>query len=183
MTGTRTWVFGYGSLVSPGSFGATIGRRLRVGPEFVVARLDGFGRRWNYGIRGFEGVSAGWDGAERTWTLVALGVTVSPSETVNGVVAPVSTDELAALDRREREYDRVDVTASIGGVDVRDGDRVVTYVPRPAAVARAASAHSERRAAIELRYSDLVLGAFADLGPAHRERHRAAPPDEGVPVV
>ncbi len=43
-----TWVFGYGSLVSPASLASTIGRH--VGPdEVAIAHLDGYGRRWNYG--------------------------------------------------------------------------------------------------------------------------------------
>ena len=44
------WIFGYGSLVDPSSFGATIGRAFRRGVDFFEAELVGFGRRWNYGV-------------------------------------------------------------------------------------------------------------------------------------
>ncbi|MEY2957459.1 MAG: dephospho-CoA kinase [Actinomycetota bacterium] len=183
MTDQRTWVFGYGSLVSPDSFGATIGRRLAVGPEFVAAELVGFGRRWNYGIGGFEGVGVGPDGVERSWTLIALGVIESPEESVNGVVVRVSATELADLDRRERNYDRVDVTASIDHAAVPGDERIVTYVPRAGAIALAESAHASHTAAIERRYHDLVIGAFSDLGPGQLERYLTTTPDEGMPVI
>ena len=44
----QTWVFGYGSLVSSASMATTIGRPVP-DADIVVAHLDGYGRRWNYG--------------------------------------------------------------------------------------------------------------------------------------
>lgn len=183
MTEMATWVFGYGSLVSPTSLGTTIGRTVEIGPEFTAAELHGFGRRWNYGIRGSEGVGVGPDGVEQVWTLIALGLVASPTESVNGVVARVSSAELDRLDRRERDYDRVDVTAAIHGAPLGGGDRVVTYLPRPDPVERAESSHRSGRAAIERRYHELVVGAFVELGPGQLERYLATTPDEGIPVV
>ncbi|MFP5488121.1 MAG: gamma-glutamylcyclotransferase family protein, partial [Acidimicrobiia bacterium] len=103
-------MFGYGSLVSPASFGATLGRELHPGVDFFEAEVDGFGRRWNYGVLHVEGTSVTEDGSTRVWTIVALGVVPAAGERVNGVVAWVEPHELVALDHRERHYDRVDVT-------------------------------------------------------------------------
>ena len=68
------WVFGYGSLVSPTSFGRTLGRTLTPGVDHLAAELAGFGRRWNYGVMH----STGWwvdDAGERyERSIVALGV-------------------------------------------------------------------------------------------------------------
>ena len=51
------WVFGYGSLVSPTSFGATLGRELRPGRDLFEAELVDYGRRWNYGVMHTEGTT------------------------------------------------------------------------------------------------------------------------------
>lgn len=177
------WVFGYGSLVSPTSFGATIGRELRPGVDFFEAEIDGFGRRWNYGVMHTEGTSVEADGTSRTWTIVALGVVPSAGERVNGVVGWVAADELAALDHRERHYDRVDVSAvaSVAG-PVASGP-IVTYVPRSEPIGHADAAAAAGRAAIERRYWDLVDGAFAALGADRRATYHATTPDPGLPVV
>ena len=119
------WVFGYGSLVSPDSFGYTLGRRPRLGVDFFEAEVEGYGRRWNYGIIHSTGTAADESGSTRSWTVVALGVVVSAAETVNGVIGWVSNDELVDLDRREAHYDRVDVstvTTVIGGASSGGSD-------------------------------------------------------------
>src|SRR5690349_8504669 len=105
------WVFGYGSLVSPESFGRTLGRPLRMGVDVHPAELAGYGRRWNYGVLH---VTARTD-SERSLprTIVALGIVESESESVNGVIGWVEHGELVELDRRERHYDRVDVTDQV----------------------------------------------------------------------
>ena len=137
------WVFGYGSLVDPSSFGATIGRELRPGIDFLEAELVGFGRRWNYGVLHASASGPGPGGITIDYTLVALGVVRAEDESVNGVVGWVEEDELALLDRRERHYDRVDVTdrttvhraGEVSGTGVRvrpppRGDRAVRTGPR-----------------------------------------------------
>ena len=176
------WVFGYGSLVSPTSFGATLGRALRPGVDFFEAELTGFGRRWNYGVLHTMGASAEPDGTTRDWTIVALGVVPADVEAVNGVVGWVSGDELARLDHRERHYDRVDVTA-LSRVAGDVSGRVVTYVPRAEAQQHFERARGEGRAAIERRYWDLVDAAFASLGAEQRATYHATTPDPGLPIV
>lgn len=169
------WIFGYGSLVNPVSLGVTLGRPLAVGDDFHYAVLEGFGRRWNYGV----GHATGWHaGAE--YHIVALGLVTAPTETANGVVAWVRDDELVRLDRREADYDRVDVTAA---VDAPVAGPVETYVPRPAAVARYEAARDAGTAAVEQRYWDLVAGAFAGFGVAERRRYLDTTPAPDVPVL
>ena len=176
------WVFGYGSLVSPTSFGGTLGRALRPGVDFFEAELTGFGRRWNYGVLHTKGASTEPDGSTRDWTIVALGVVPADAEAVNGVVGWVSDDELARLDHRERHYDRVDVSelSRVAG-DVRG--TIVTYVPRHEAQQHFERARGEGRAAIERRYWDLVDTAFAALGTEQRAAYHATTPDPGLPIV
>ena len=179
---SMSWVFGYGSLVSPTSLERTLGRPVPTDRDWVLAVLRGYGRRWNYGSRT---VRADWeiDGrpVERG-LIVALGLVEAPGDWCNGAVAAVSDDELALLDRRERDYDRVDVTDRIDPAGTISGP-VVTYVPRTRAVARYVEHRDEGRAAVSRRYFDLVRTAFDDLGPGEAERFEASTPAPAVPVI
>ncbi len=185
MTDT-TWVFGYGSLVSPTSMATTIGRAVEPA-DTAAAHLDGFGRRWNYGSLHLRG---DWhhDGRRVVGGLVvSLGLSPADDETCNGVIVRVEPDELARLDWRERDYERTDVTERIrlDGGDTplgAHGGRVVTYVPRPSAIERYLTARDAGTAGIRRSYWDLVGAAFTDLGGDHHDRYARTPAPD-VPVV
>ena len=185
----ETWVFGYGSLVSPVSLATTIGRVVDPS-EVAVATLAGYGRRWNYGAKH---VRAAWtldDIAVADGVMIALGLESSASESCNGVLVRVTDDDLTRLDRRERDYDRTDVTDLVSvdepaaGVATAtpQGSRFVTYVPRASAVERYETARDERRAAIRQPYWDLVRDAFDVLGGSHPARYGTTPAPD-VPIV
>ena len=176
------WVFGYGSLVSPESFGHTLGRSLTLGSDFHEAEIRGYGRRWNYGVMSVVGESTEAGGATREWAIVALGIVEAAGETVNGVIGWVSDAELPALDRRERNYDRVDVT-HLATTNERVHDPIVTYVPQEQPQRWYEAARARGTAAVEQRYWDLVDLAFADLGADRRERYHATTPAPDVPIV
>jgi dephospho-CoA kinase len=181
----ETWIFGYGSLVSPVSMAATIGRT-PAPSDVAVAHLDGWGRRWNYGSMHLRG---DWhhEGVDIVQGLVvSLGLVAAADEGCNGVIVRVTDDEVAMLDWRERDYERTDVTdlvsiASEPDVERLDG-RVMTYVPRPSAIERYEAARDDGRAGIRQSYWDLVRAAFGDLGGDHLVRYEATPPPD-VPVV
>lgn len=182
------WIFGYGSLVSPESFGRTLGRPLRPGVDFFGAELAGFGRRWNYGVMHSVGVWTDDGGHQHERTIVALGVVPSAAETVNGVIGWVTHDELGPLDHRERVYDRVDVTAAItadvaAARDVGPAAPVMVYVPRPAAIAHYEQARRAGTAAVDHDYWSRVDAAFLALGEHQHTRYHATTPAPAVPVV
>jgi cation transport regulator ChaC len=182
---TGVWVFGYGSLVSPASFGRTLGREPRPGHDVFEAELAGFGRRWNYGVMHTTASWADGDGRSHDRTIVALGVVPSVEESINGVIGWVGADELPALDRRERTYDRVDVThavSAVGGGAAVDGP-VMVYVPRRAAIEHYERARDTGTAAIEERYWNLVDAAFRALGPDHHARYHATTPAPDIPIL
>jgi cation transport regulator ChaC len=180
------WVFGYGSLVSPASLGTTIRRTPERGVNFVAAEVLGWARRWNYGIALQPGAVTGAH-ADGLDAVVALGIVAAPNEWMNGILALVSAEELARLDARERNYDRVDVTDLVrvldGGEAAPKIHRAALYVPRPHAVSVYQQARSVGRAAIEQRYWDLVDTAFHDLAPGHGERYRVTTPVPDVPIL
>lgn len=176
------WVFGYGSLVSPDSFGHTLGRRPRLGIDFFEAEITGYGRRWNYGSLRSTGRATDHTGTIREWAIIALGVTPAAGETVNGTVGWVDHDELVGLDRRERHYDRVDVS-SLATVHGEVDGPIVTYVPRPEAIERYTQARDRGEAAVDRRYFDLVDRAFAELGEDRRQRYHATTEAPGIPIL
>lgn len=181
------WVFGYGSLVSPASLERTIGRTIDARTDLRAAHLAGYGRRWNYGSLHLRG---DWEHDGRQvagGVVVSLGLETADDEVCNGTIARVTDGELAALDWRERDYDRVDVTDRVSldvefdaGV-VADAP-IVTYVPRPGAIERYVAARDAGRAAIRASYWTLVDEAFGRLGGDHLRRYRATP-DPDVPVA
>lgn len=175
------WLFGYGSLVSPVSLAETIGRDPGPG-DMRIAHVEGFGRRWNYGSKVLRG---DWvhDGAEITGGLVvSLGIAAAADESCNGVIFHVDADELARLDWRERDYERVDITdqTTFGGAPI--GAPIEVYVPRQSAVERYEAARDAGRAAIRQSYWHLVRDAFALLGADHVAQYDLTPPPD-VPVA
>jgi cation transport regulator ChaC len=180
---SATWVFGYGSLVDPSSLGATIERDVEVGVDFLQADLLGWGRRWNYGVGHVVARWVGDDGAEvADGTIVALGLVRAPDECSNGVIARVSAAELERLDRRERDYDSVEVTHAVRS-PIPPEDRVVTYVPRASAIARYEQARDRGAAAIRSTYWHLVENAFSAFGPNSAKIYRESTPAPDVPIV
>jgi cation transport regulator ChaC len=177
-----TWVFGYGSLVSPMSVEQTIGRSVEMREGFAAARLAGYGRRWNYGSLRQRASWNGPHGSVSGGIVVSLGIVVS-DEVCNGAVVRVTDDELALLDWRESDYQRTDVTDHVAVDQTGFSGTVVTYVPRSSAVERYQRARDERRAAVRQSYVELVEQAFADLGGHEFDGYRSSTPEPDVPVV
>jgi dephospho-CoA kinase len=176
------WVFGYGSLVAPASMARTIRREVKPHDGWLAAHLHGFGRRWNYGSPHQRGDWHGPHGRVDAGVVVCLGLEAATDEHCNGVVIRVSDDELAALDWRERDYHRTEVTEHVSSEAGTMQGRVVTYVPRASAIDRYARARDERRAAVRRSYADLVERAFRSLGPRHLRGYSRTPAPD-VPVM
>lgn len=184
---TDVWVFGYGSLVSPDSVAATIGRPVDVEFGFAAAVMHGFTRSWNYGSLRQRATWDGPRGRVEGGVVVSLGLVPNPRRSTNGAIVRVAADELIELDRRESDYDRVDVTERVENAaeaaPAAGPTRVYTYVPRHSAVQRYERARIDHRAAVRQGYVDLVERAFAALGSAAVDRYRATTPAPEVPVV
>ena len=177
-----SWVFAYGSLVSPASLGRTLRRRVERDDGWIIAHLEGYGRRWNYGSLTLRGH---WnhDGVDvRAGQVVSLGLEPG-DDSCNGVAVRVSEEELGRLDWRERDYERTDVTELISFAGGSVEGRVVTYVPRPSAIDRYVQARDIGRAAVRREYWDLVHDAFAALGGHHLDHLATGTPAPDVPIV
>ena len=172
----RIAVFGYGSLVSPASASATIGRPVA---EVIPAELAG----WR---RGFaqqrhnptcEKTFARADGGGvPEWTL-GLAVEPQPESAVNGALIELTPAEADRLDLREIRYLRRDVTAEVRSAT--PFHVVFTYLARPEHRCPA----PPPGAVILRSYLDAVEAAFAELGPGELERFRATTEIPAVEIV
>jgi cation transport regulator ChaC len=170
------FVFGYGSLAGPAADGR------------FVAALRGHRRRWGVAMdnrRDLPGYKYYTDaGGGRPAVFVCfldLVVDEATGAAVNGVCAPVTADALAALDLRERNYARVDVSADV----TRGGDeagRVWAYVGTDAGRVRFMRGVRAGWAVIAAGYLATVRDAFAALGPEHARAARASLDPGALPV-
>ncbi len=146
------FVFGYGSL----SAGA---------PWSQTVHLVGFRRAWNVamdntvdlpGYKYYRDAAGG-----RPAVFVTFLNLIAGGDAVNGIVFEVTAGQLAALDARERNYRRVDVTERVA--EVPPG-RIWTYLGSPDARARYERGRSEGSAVVSREYHDRVLRSFGLLG-------------------
>jgi Gamma-glutamyl cyclotransferase, AIG2-like len=173
----RLALFAYGSLVSPESASATLGR---VPSRRAPARLPGWRRRWS---QARDNVAVEKTFARRSDGAVprhVLGLNLEPSNVdavgPNGVLLELSEDELRRLDVREMRYDRIEVDA------VEGFDRVFTYTAKRA---NRASEPPEGAVVIEA-YVQRVERAFAALGDDQLRLYRETtdpPPVEVIDAV
>jgi hypothetical protein len=155
-------VFGYGSLVSPESFAATLGRS----PEAVVpARLPGWQRRWSIwrDNRASEKTFARADGGEVPDRVIGLNLEPAEDEPLgpNGALIELSAGELERLDLREMRYDRVEVTEFLDG----GFDRVFAYTAKP----QHFTARTPEGAVAMAPYLRAIEAAFRALGDGEWE--------------
>jgi len=143
------FVFGYGSLV----------RR----PDGLPCHLLGHRRAWNVAmdnrrtIPGYKYYVDPDTGERPPVRVTFLNLYPAAEGRVNGVAFPITAGELDALDRRERNYDRIDVTRLI---DADLGSTVWTYLGSAAARERFAAG----AAVVAQDYFEAIRSDFAAAG-------------------
>jgi hypothetical protein len=156
------YVFGYGSLAAAGPAG--LGRTPR--REGFVADLEGFDRGWGVAmdnIRTLPGYKFYVDvtGARPDVCVAFLDLTAAVGGHVNGVCLPVDEAALAALDDRERNYERVDVSDRLPCAGP-----VWTYLGSAAGRNRLTHGRALGKAVIHEGYLAAVTRGFRALGAA-----------------
>lgn len=147
-------VFGYASLVSD------------YAEEGILARLYGYRRFFGVAtdntlaIPGYKMYLRRSDGVRPAVFVAFVDIDPDPHATVNGLARAVDAAELELLDSRERNYDRVDVTEGIEGVD----GRVWTYRGSQEGRERLRRGRAEGRAVVSRDYIEKVHAGFAELG-------------------
>ena len=171
-------VFVYGSMASAGSISAILGRAAREGHDYVKAALPGWRRRWNVGTDNTTSRTVRYytpgTGERPDIHVLFLNVVPAgdPAAAVTGYLMVTGTRELAALDAREGNYDRVPVTLSTPG----RAEPVWTYVGKPDRVAGAEEAIRHGSARIRQEYLEAVRAAFAGHDDMTAELRRSLTP-------
>jgi hypothetical protein len=173
LTGTMpTSVFAYGSL-------ALLPR------PATEHQLTGFARTWNVAmdnrvdLPGYKFYADPHTGQRPDIYVAFLNVVPSPGSAVNGVVIDVTHDELALIDSRERNYDRVEVTAH---VTPRPAGEVYAYVGSAPARRRFSRGLREGSCTVDATYLDAVRDGFAALGAGALERFEQSTASPPCPV-
>lgn len=158
-------VFGYGSLVLPGSIEMTLGRTVGAPPK---ARLHGWRRRFSQARdnRTCEKTFECQGGHRPEWV---LGLNVERGEDgagpVNGVVIELADEELDRLDVREIRYDRIEVTNEVAGEGLPDP--IITYTAKQDHFAPV----PPDDAVILATYANAIEGGFEALGPGELDHY------------
>jgi gamma-glutamylcyclotransferase (GGCT)/AIG2-like uncharacterized protein YtfP len=166
-----TFVFGYGSLVDAIDAG---GR---------AAHLHGYRRRWQVAMDNrvdLPGYKYYVDAAtgERPEVFVAfLDLDPDPQTAVNGVVFPVDETALQALDARERNYERIEVS-----VDPPTGGRTFAYRGTAQARERFRRGRQSGTAVIARAYLDVVRATFDQSGPEGASAFARSTDQPPVPI-
>ncbi|MDQ6775642.1 MAG: gamma-glutamylcyclotransferase [Actinomycetota bacterium] len=182
MPAPSEFVFGYGSLVALGHLAPT----RAFAPEGFVTDLRDFRRCWGVAMNNrvtLPGYKYYLDerGHRPDVYVAFLDVRSTRGHSVNGVCLPVTREQLDALDDRERNYLRRDVTAFCEIPD--KAARVWTYVGTPAGRRRLTTGRSAGRAVIDNTYLASVVEAFESLGPAEYGMCAPSLGPDGLPVL
>jgi gamma-glutamylcyclotransferase (GGCT)/AIG2-like uncharacterized protein YtfP len=152
------YVFAYGSLVRDLADGDRLARR--------AAHLRDHRRAWNVAmdnsisLPGYKYYLDVGDSSRPEVFVTFLNLVPAPGHRVNGILVPVSAGELVELDRRERNYARREVTASI---EQAAGGRVWSYFGKPEACRRFAAGRRAARAVVDESYLERVRTGFEAL--------------------
>jgi cation transport regulator ChaC len=158
MGSDQQYVFGYGSLLTPAGDGIA---------GMVAGQLRGYRRTWNVAmdnsraIPGYKQYVDPTTGTPPRCFVVFLNIVTDPDRDVNGALFPVSANDLAALDRRERNYDRIEVSSSLAEPVAGP---VWTYVGSKGGMERFQTGVHTDSAVISAGYAQAVRRGLALLG-------------------
>jgi hypothetical protein len=168
------WVFGYASLVPDGAGGGA-----------VEAKLTGYRRCLGVAhdnrriIPGYKTYFSRQDGSRPDVYVAFFDLEVADGMTVSGLALPADAERLEALDVRELNYDRVDVSGMVEGVS----GRVWTYLGRAPGRARLARGLAEGTAVVSKDYLEKVHGAYRARGKAAIRDFERTTVDHGIPAM
>ncbi len=149
------FVFAYGSLAADlrGSHPAVLRRRRRGWGVAMDNRVD---------VRGYKHYRRRADGSRPAVFVAYLDLFEDAAAATHGLCVPVDDAQLAVIDHRERNYERIDVTEQV----TPGRGTIWAYVGGATGRGRLARARAEGAAVVSRDYLRRTAAAFAALGPA-----------------
>lgn len=185
------YVFVFGSLVAGPLAGPMTTLPLTREPRRngYVLDLAGFRRDWGVamdnsvdlpGYKYFVHAEAEDAVAVRPAVCVAfLDIVEDANTAVNGVIRKIDSTLLGELDRRERNYTRIEVTERVADPP----GKVWAYAGLPESRQRREAAATAGRLVVQQAYLEAVERAFGALGPGELEAFRASTSAPGCPAL
>ncbi len=161
------YIFGYGSLVHVPRLKAYLGREEFEADDLFFCRLGGYRRIWNIAmdnrvnLPGYKYYVDSETGLRPDVYVTFLNIWPSSDDSIAGILFRVDAEQLASLDKRERNYRRVEITNLL---DRSVQGRAWVYIGSPEAEQRFKLGFSNNTAVISQSYYDLVYEAYASLG-------------------
>ena len=184
--GKSNFVFGYGSLVNILNLEQYLGRKLIPGADFIICNLNNFRRCWNVAMDNsldlpdYKYYCDRLTGNRLPGFVTFLNIYSSESDAIAGILFSVTNAELQNLDRRERNYYRIDITAKI---DANINGTAWTYVGLNEACKRYQTGLEQKNGMICGDYFNLVYDAYSLLGDRFLVHYTATTDKPIVPIV
>lgn len=177
------WVLGIGSIVAKESAEITIGREISK-DDFHPVTVQGYNRQWT--AAGGE-IKYYQKEKEFPGYITYLNMVRDDSASFNGIVFPLSQEELKSLKKREHNYDMIDVSASIVS-DVTIEGTVYGFSASDASLTRYANGLAtveNHGICIRQEYMEKVEKAFRSLGEGQLEIYKKTTkdPDPKMPIL
>jgi hypothetical protein len=118
------------------------------------------------------------DGSRPAIFVAFLDLLADARAATRGVCVPIEAAQLPAVDRRERNYDRIDVTDAVAPAP----GTVWAYVGTAAGRRRLRRARDRGRAVVSRDYLERTRAAFAALGAAALAEFERTAALDGLPV-
>ena len=164
-------IFGYGSLAADlrGAHPAVLRGRRRGWGVAMDNRVD---------VPGYKHYRLRADGSRPAVYVAFLDLFDDPAASTHGLCLPVDAAQLEVIDHRERNYERVDVTAAVTPAQ----GTVWAYVGSAAGRRRLKRAREDGTAVVSRDYLERSRAAFAALGPDALADFEAGATDGELPV-
>lgn len=180
------FVFGYGSLVNIGNLEQYLKRKLNPGADYIICSLNNFQRCWNVAmdnrvnLPNYKYYLHQPTGKRLDGYVAFLNIRPHQHHSLTGILFRVSDRELEHLDRRERNYQRINITEQL---DTTALGNAWTYIGLPEAEQRYQTGLTQTKTVIAQHYLDSVHQAYLALGSQKLAHYIATTEQPEIPIV
>jgi cation transport regulator ChaC len=180
------FIFGYGSLVHTEKLAQYLKRKSVNSLKHTFCTLRNYRRCWNVAMNnqidlpGYKYYLDRETGKRPKGFVVSLNIYFSENAEITGILFGVNDEELQILDKRERNYRRIEVTNHI---NISTSGKVWTYLGLEEAKKRYQEGLKQENAMISRSYFDLVRHSYLSLGKQELFNYMATTDEPQVPIL